>query len=128
MNRFSLFVAATVLAAVAAAVATPAFAQGQATVSGVVSDPLGARVPNASVTLTGTDQPRDTRSGSDGVYSFANIPAGLYQVTATLTGFQPFSSDPVYVGAGATHVVNVTLQVSPIEQRVVVTAAASEIT
>ena len=128
MHRFRVFVAACVLAGVPAAVATPAFAQGQAVVSGVVSDPLGARVPNATVTLTGGGQPRDTHSGSDGAYSFTNVPAGLYQVTATLAGFQPFSSDPVYAGAGATHVVNITLQVSPLEQKVVVTAAATEIT
>ena len=128
MNRFRQFLAAGVFAALACSIATPALAQQQGTVSGVVTDPLGARVPNATVTLTAGTQSRETRSGTDGAYSFANVAPGLYQVVATLSGFQPYSSDQTYVGAGATRVVNVTLQVGPLEQKVVVTAAAAEIT
>src|SRR5204862_3771841 len=105
MNRFRQFLAAGVFAALACA--TPALAQTQATVNGVVTDPLGARVPNATVSLTGGGQSRETRSGSDGAYTFANVAPGLYQVVATLSGFQPYSSDHTYVGAGATHVVNI---------------------
>src|SRR3954470_12861154 len=128
MNRLRQFLAAAVFAALACSFAVPAQAQQQATVNGVVTDPLGARVADAQVTLTGGAQSRETRSGSDGAYTFANVAPGLYQVVATLSGFQPFTSDQTYVGAGATHVVNVTLQVSPLEQKVVVTAAATAIT
>jgi hypothetical protein len=128
MNRFRQFLAAGVFAALACSIATPALAQQQGTVSGVVTDPLGARVPNATVTLSAGTQSRETRSGTDGAYSFTNVAPGLYQVVATLSGFQPYSSDQTYVGAGATRVVNVTLQVGPLEQKVVVTAAAAEIT
>jgi len=127
MIRFRQNVAAGVFALLAVSVAAPALAQ-QATVTGVVTDPLGARVPNAAVTLTGGSQSKETKSGNDGAYSFTNVAPGLYQVVATLSGFQPYSSEHTYVGAGATHVVNVTLQVSPLEQKVVVTAAATEIT
>ena len=128
MTRFRHLVAAGVVALLTVSGAAPAGAQQQATVSGVVTDPLGARVPNATVTLTGGAQSRDTKSGSDGAFSFTNVAPGLYQVVATLSGFQPYTSDQTYVGAGATHVVNVTLQVSPLEQKVLVTAAATEIT
>src|SRR4051812_9441621 len=128
MNRLRQFLAAGVFAALACWFAVPAQAQQQGTVNGLVTDPLGARVANATVTLTGGAQSRETHSGSDGAYSFANVASGLYQVVATLSGFQPFTSDQTYVGGGATHVVNVTLQVGPLEQKVVVTAAATAIT
>jgi len=128
MNRFRHFLAASVFAALACSIATPAAAQQQATVSGVVTDPLGARVPGVTVSLTAGAQSQETKSGSDGAYSFTNVAPGLYQVVVTMAGFQPYTSDPTYVGGGATHVVNVTLQVSPLEQKVVVTAAASAIT
>lgn len=128
MIRFRPLLAAGVFAALACASVTPALAQQSGTVSGVVTDPLGARVPNATLTLTAGSQSRETKSDSDGAYTFTNVAAGLYRVVATLSGFQPFSSEQTYVGAGATRVVNVTLQVSPLEQKVVVTAAAAEIT
>src|SRR3954462_5998283 len=127
MNRLRQFLVAGTFAALACSFAAPAQAQQQATVNGVVTDPLGARVPNATVTLTGGGQLRETHSGSDGAYTFANVAQGLYQVVASLSDFQPFTSDQTYVGAGATRVVNVTLQVSPLEQKVVVTAAATAI-
>jgi len=127
MNRLRQFLAASVFAALACSIATPAGAQQQATVSGVVTDPLGARVPGATVTLTAGAQSRETVSGSDGAYTFTGVAPGLYKVVATLSGFQTYTSDQTYAGAGATHVVNVTLQVSPLEQQVVVTAAATEI-
>jgi vitamin B12 transporter len=128
MNRLRQFLAAAVFAALACSFAVPAQAQQQGTVNGVVTDALGARVPNATVTLTAGAQSRETHSGSDGAYTFTNVAPGLYQVVATLSGFQPFTSDQTYIGGGSTHVVNVTLQVGPLEQKVVVTAAATAIT
>jgi iron complex outermembrane receptor protein/vitamin B12 transporter len=106
------------------AIAAPAFAQ-QAGISGIVTDPLGARIAGATVTLTGPGPARDTTTGSDGAYAFANVVPGLYQIVATQQDFQPFSSEPVYVAAGAKQAVDVTLQVSPVQQSVVVTAAAT---
>jgi iron complex outermembrane receptor protein/vitamin B12 transporter len=126
MNRFTKCVVAGVCAAVIA-LATPAAAQAQGTLNGTVTDPLGAPVPNAKVTLTGTGQPRDTSSNNDGAFTFTNVSSGLYQVVVTLEGFQPFTSEPVYVGAGATANIRAALQVSPLQQSVVVTAAAQEI-
>ena len=101
MNRLKRIVAAGVFVILAWAGATPASAQPQRTIAGIVTDPFGARVPDATVTLTGDGQPRDTRSGSDGAFSFAAVAPGLYQVVVTLNGFQPFTSEPVYVGGAS---------------------------
>lgn len=115
---------------IACLLASPALAQsGQAArVGGVVTDPLGARVASASVALVGDHgQSRETTSGGDGTYAFDRVAPGLYQVVATQPGFQPFSSAPVYVAAGATQAIDVALQVGPLVQTVVVTAAATGI-
>ena len=125
MNRLNMIVAAGVVLMLALA-AAPASAQ-QGTVSGTVMDPLGARVPNASVTLTSSGPSRETKSSGDGAFTFANVAAGLYQVVVSLQGFQPFTSDAFYVGPSGTQSVRATLQVSPLEQSVVVTAAATDI-
>jgi iron complex outermembrane receptor protein/vitamin B12 transporter len=126
MNRLNKIVAAGAVLMLALAAAAPASAQ-QGAVSGTVMDPLGARVPNASVTLTSNGPARETKSGSDGMFSFASVAPGLYQVVVSLQGFQPFTSEPFYVGASGTQSVRATLQVSPLEQAVVVTAAATDI-
>jgi iron complex outermembrane receptor protein/vitamin B12 transporter len=107
--------------------ALPVAAQQPATVGGAVMDPLGARVAGATVALTGGSQSRDTRSGADGAYTFADVAPGLYQIVVSQQGFQPSSSAPVYIAAGARQTIDVTLQVSPLQQSVLVTAAATEI-
>jgi vitamin B12 transporter len=127
MNRLKRMVAAGVFVMLTIAVTAPASAQSQGTITGTVTDPFGARVTGATVTLTGADQSRDTTSGSDGAFSFASLAPGLYQVVVSLSGFQPFTSQPVYVGSGDTQSVRATLLVSPLQQAVVVTAAATAI-
>jgi N-acetylneuraminic acid mutarotase len=53
-------------------------------VEGTVTDNTGATVANTVVALTGNGQaPRNTNTGFDGVYTFANVPAGTYTLTVT---------------------------------------------
>ena len=61
----------------------------QGTITGVVQDPSGSVIPNASVTLTGLDngQVLNTTSNETGVYSFPPVRIGSYSVTATSPGF-----------------------------------------
>jgi vitamin B12 transporter len=114
---------------VLAALSWPAAAGAQtATVSGAVLDQLGARLPGATVTLVGERQNAgETTSGSDGSYTFANVAPGRYRVTASLSGFEASSSAPFYIGAGGTSTINVTMALGPLQQAVVVTAEAIEV-
>ena len=66
------------------------FAQGYfGTVSGVVTDPAGAVIPNAKVTLV--DQEKsftfDGKSDASGRYLFRAVPPGVYRVLAEAPGF-----------------------------------------
>lgn len=62
-------------------------------VAGTVTDPSGATVPEAKVTLTddtkGTTQ--ETKTNKDGVYHFYLLSPGPYTVSVTATGFQSFT-------------------------------------
>lgn len=107
----------------------PASASAQsATVSGAILDQLGARLPGATVTLVGERQSGgETTSSGDGSFSFANVAPGRYRVNASLSGFEGSSSAPFFVGAGGTATINVSLALGPLQQVVVVTAGATEV-
>jgi vitamin B12 transporter len=105
-----------------------AAAQQQGLLAGAVLDPLGARVPGATVTLLAEGRDAaETTTGGDGAYRFEGLAAGRYQVLATAPGFEAFTSEPAYVSGGGREVLNLTLQVGPLRQAVIVTAAASDI-
>jgi hypothetical protein len=95
---------AALLLAVAAAVVAHAAAQelatGQAlgsagTVTGTVTDPNGAVVPNASVTIANpvTGYTRTVNTGADGTFRFDNVPPNNYKLSVTATGFSAAQQD-----------------------------------
>ncbi|HEX5235080.1 MAG TPA: carboxypeptidase-like regulatory domain-containing protein [Silvibacterium sp.] len=66
------------------------FAQSATTsLRGVISDPSGAVVPGASITLTAaaTGQKFTATSGTSGEYSFIQIPPARYTIAVRATGF-----------------------------------------
>ena len=105
-----------------------AVAQDQATLTGAVLDSLGARVPGAAVMLLSDQGPAGERTtNAEGAYEFTGLAPGRYQVLATAQGFAPMTSDSVYVGTGSLVSVDVTLQIGPLRQAVLVTASAAEL-
>lgn len=58
-------------------------------VRGVISDPTGAVVPNATVTLTNntTQQVVTQTAGKGGEYSFPQLPPAVYSISVTASGF-----------------------------------------
>jgi iron complex outermembrane receptor protein/vitamin B12 transporter len=114
-------------AAVLAAAQSALSAQGQATLSGTVVDSLGARLAGATVRLLRDGQPaRDAKSGDDGTFSFTGLAPDRYQVQAEAPGFEPKTSDPVFIGQGARVSIEVPLEIGPLQQELLVTAGATE--
>jgi hypothetical protein len=68
----------------------PAFAQFTSSVQGTITDPSGAVVPGAAVTLTNTETNiiYRTTSNQAGVYRFLSLPLGNYTVTVEQKGFK----------------------------------------
>jgi hypothetical protein len=83
------FIRAGALLATAAVFASFCFAQFGSSIQGIVSDPSGAVVPNASVTLTNTNTHvvQTTNSDGGGNFRFVSLAPGPYKVTVMQTGF-----------------------------------------
>ena len=70
-------------------------------VSGIVQDASRAFIPGVTVTATGTaGQTLSTISDEAGRYSFSDVSAGDYAITATLSGFRSATASNIRVGSG----------------------------
>jgi hypothetical protein len=99
------------------------------TMTGVVTDPSNAVVPDATITVKdkSTGDIRTTTTNSAGRYVFVNLRPGTYEVTITKPGFAKVSipSDVIEVGMVSTN--NVTMKVGSESQTVEVQATGVEL-
>lgn len=107
-----------------------AFLFGQIIVSsivGSVTDPTGALVPNARITVTNTKTGITVRAtaGADGTYAVPGLLAGTYQVVVNAPGFNTFKETGVTLLSAQTVRVNATLKIGAANQVVTVTDAAT---
>ncbi|MHB8754189.1 MAG: carboxypeptidase-like regulatory domain-containing protein [Candidatus Acidiferrales bacterium] len=95
-------------------------------ITGVVTDPSGAAIPNAKVTVTGAGlmTPRTASTQSDGSYLFDLLPPATYDVTITDNGFKTSVRKGVAITAGFTATVNGHLEVGAVSQEITVSGAA----
>ena len=114
------------LAAIALAFAPSLLAQsaGTGALTGTVSDPSGAIVPNVMVTLTSTDtnQVRTATTGADGGYKFALLPPGTYRIRFSAAGFKTAEISAVTVNVTETPVLDRVLEVGAQSEQVTVEA------
>src|SRR5438552_1766665 len=106
-------------------------AQGQSTTSlrGVITDPTGAIIPGAVVSLAneGTGFKRQAVTGEDGVYQFLQTPPGTYHVTAEKTGFAVVTRDSVQLQVTTPATLDLRMEVGSTSDVVNVTADAATI-
>jgi hypothetical protein len=95
-------------------------------ITGRVSDPSGAGVPDSALTLinTATSAVRQTNSTSDGFYSFPSLPPGFYNLKTEHPGFKTSTSNNIEVQVQQTVRLDLTLQVGQVNESVEVSAAA----
>ncbi len=99
------------------------------TITGVVSDPSGAAMPGAKVTVTEIHTGTKINSVADaaGQYSAPFLLPGDYEVAVQAQGFKSFLQKGIHVGAGDRPVIDVRLEVGDIATSVQVTADASQL-
>jgi hypothetical protein len=107
-----------------------AWSEGQSinsSISGLVSDPSGAVVPNASCTLRalGTEATVKVTTGNDGRYRFGNLQQGAYNLEVTAHGFETYVQNGISLNLNEVVTANVALTVGTALQKVEVVANAS---
>ncbi|MGA2986568.1 MAG: TonB-dependent receptor [Terriglobia bacterium] len=103
-------------------------AQGSnASISGQITDPDAAGVPNAQVQLRRLETGAVLKftSGLDGVYSFQDLLPGPYELTVAASGFRTFVQSGIELHLNELAKVDVSLQLGAAVQKVEVTANAS---
>jgi len=91
-------------------------------ISGVVTDPSGAVVPNAKVTLQDEENgaTKATMTNQSGQYLFPDLPFGLFQIKVVAAGFQTSITSKISVVASQTTDVPVHLTVGQAAETVTV--------
>jgi hypothetical protein len=104
---------------------TSAFAQ-EATIVGTITDPTGAAVANATVTLTNTDTgiKRTLTTGADGQYVAPDLHIGHYNVSVNASGFKVGQQSGIVLNVGDRTRVDFKLQVGSAQEQVTVEANA----
>ena len=94
------------------------------TILGTVTDPSGAVVAGAKVTVknTGTGLERTSETSADGSYSLPELPIGTYTVTVTQQGFQTFVATGVTVDVASERRIDAALKTGQISTKVEVSA------
>lgn len=116
----------SVVAACFLLLCTVAWGQSTSRVTGTVQDKSGGLIPGAKVTLTNeaTNVSVSTVTTTAGTYIFDGIVPGTYTVTVEKSGFAAFTSRGNVLTIALPMVVNVSLQVGAVTEKVVVNAGA----
>jgi hypothetical protein len=98
----------------------------QGVITGTITDPSGAVVPGATVTLTnvGTNASQTTTTGNDGSYRFSLVPPGAYTVEIKAANFAVVRASGVVVEASQTVPFSVKLELAKASQIIEVTSQA----
>ena len=98
-------------------------------ITGTVRDPQGAAVPKAEVTIVDekTGVSRTVSATDDGFYNATSLPAGIYTVSTSPTGFKKTVTTGVELHVNENKTVNLDLQVGQVTETVTVTSEAAPV-
>jgi len=127
LRWWSTFALAILLVATSAAIAQTS----KATLRGTVTDPSGAIVPGAEITVTdvGTNvEVRRLITDTNGNFEVPELNPGTYRVKAEMAGFRSFVADALLLDAAQVRRVDVVLQIGANSETITVSAGAALIT
>ena len=105
----------------------PVVATAQSRIAGTVADESGAVLPGVSVEAASPvliEKVRTAVTDGQGRYDIANLRAGEYTVTFTLTGFNVVKREGLSVPDNFTALADAVLKVGAIEETIIVTGAS----
>ena len=129
-RKFHMFARARLVMMLVALVSVALSAGAQVNTAGVVgtiTDPSGAVVANAAVTIKNVDTGiiRTAQAGSNGDYLFTLLQVGTYQVSVEAKGFKAFVAKDVTLAVGDRARIDVKLQVGGAAETVAVSASSA---
>ena len=97
-------------------------------IEGKITDPKGAAIPGATVTITNqtTNQTFSAVTDGQGRYKVEALPAGTYSVSVAAKGFSNGIRDDVKVEDDKAAAIDVRLEIAPLEAEVKVPAGAQK--
>ena len=110
--------------------ASIAMAQGDTgTISGNVTDQSGAAIPGVAITIKNVETgiSRNLVTNEVGRYDAVALPAGTYEVTGSLAGFNTVVRSGFVLAVGRNAVIDMALQVGEVSQAVTITAEAAQV-
>lgn len=124
--RIAAAVVALICLFMANAIAQTASTFDTGTITGTITDPSGAVIPNAMVTIrnTATGSVTTEKTNNDGIFSAPGLPFGTYVVTVTASSFQKTSTIPFALNVGATVRADLKLSVAAATENVTVTGTS----
>ena len=101
----------------------------RSTLTGKVTDPSGAVVPNVEVIATKVDTNSrfETKTNADGLYTIPFLQPGEYQLTAEANGFKKFVQSGIQIGSDLRVAQDVVLQIGASTESVTVTADVAQL-
>ena len=117
------------LAVIIGLAAQQTYAQGNATLTGAVTDPNGAVVAGATVKATnkGTNLSYDTQTTDAGLYRFPTLPVGVYTVAVEATGFKSIQIENVTLTVGQTTTQDLKLEIGAPTETVTVQSGGEQL-
>ena len=99
------------------------------TITGLATDPSGAVIVGADVTVTntGTHETYSTTTTDTGLYTVPYLPTGTYSVSVTKAGFETITVNDLLLNPGATAKADVTLKLGATAAKVEVSAAVQQL-
>jgi len=96
--------------------------QYSGTITGTVTDPQGAAIPNAPVTAVniGTNATYNATTSAQGYYSFAQLPVGTYEVHVKVGSYKEFIAKSVEVHTSSITTVDAKLELGAVTETVTV--------
>jgi hypothetical protein len=97
--------------------------------TGTVTDPSGAAIPNAKVTVTnlGTGLTVTAMSNQTGLYTAKELPVGSYKIVTEAPGFRTMTNTNLALNAGTIEHVDFKMQLGEAKEVVEVTGAAAAV-
>ncbi len=98
-------------------------------ISGVVTDPSGAVMPDVQVTAINRDTgvQHTVRTNSSGFYTFPELPVGNYDVVITQSGFREFRQTGLVIHNNSALRVDAKLEVGETKQSITVSSSSVQV-